>query len=52
MNQDKMYLVNKIFNNKTIRAVWDSKHEKYFVSVVDIVGQSQKVIDQENIGVI
>ena len=38
MNQDKMHLINKIFNNETIRTVWDKEQEKYFVSVVDIVG--------------
>ena len=37
MNQDKMQLVNKIFNNETIRTVWDKKEEKYFISVVDVV---------------
>jgi len=37
MNQDKMRLVNKIFNNETIRTVWDNEQEKYFISVVDIV---------------
>ena len=37
MNQDKMYLVNKLFNNETIRTVWDKEVEKYFISVVDIV---------------
>ena len=38
MNQDKMHLINKIFNNKTIRTVWDKEDEKYYISVVDIVG--------------
>ncbi len=38
MNQDKMYLINKIFNNETIRTVWDKESEKYYISVVDIVG--------------
>ena len=38
MNQDKMHLINKIFNNETIRTVWDKEQEKYFVSVVDIIG--------------
>ena len=38
MNQDKMHLVNKIFNNETIRTVWDKEDEKYYISVVDIVG--------------
>mgnify|MGYP006065306317 FL=1 len=38
VNQDKMYLINKIFNNETIRTVWDKEQEKYFISVIDIVG--------------
>ena len=32
-----MHLVNKIFNNETIRTIWDNEKEKYFISVVDIV---------------
>lgn len=38
MNQDKMHLINKIFNNETIRTVWNKEDEKYYISVVDIVG--------------
>ena len=38
MNQDKMHLINKIFNNETIRTIWDKEEEKYYISVVDIVG--------------
>ena len=38
MEQDKMHLINKIFNNETIRTVWDKDEEKYYISVVDIVG--------------
>ena len=38
MNQDKMHLINKIFNNETIRTVWDKDEEKYYISVVDVVG--------------
>lgn len=38
MNQDKMHLVNKLFNNEIIRTVWDKEQEKYFISVVDLVG--------------
>ena len=38
MNQDKMYIVNKLFKNETIRTVWDNEKEKYYISVVDIVG--------------
>ena len=37
-NQGKMYLINKIFNDETIRTVWDKEEEKYFISVVDVVG--------------
>ena len=37
MDQDKMHLMNKIFNNETIRTIWDKDEEKYFISVVDIV---------------
>ena len=38
MNQDKMHLINKIFNNETIRTVWDKEDEKYYISIIDIVG--------------
>ena len=38
MKQDRMHLINKIFNNETIRTVWDKEKEKYYISVVDIVG--------------
>ena len=38
MNQDKMHLVNKIFNSETIRTVWDKEEEKYYISIVDLVG--------------
>ena len=33
----KIYWVNKILNNETIRTVWDEDLEKYFISVVDVV---------------
>ena len=32
-----MHLINKIFNNETIRTVWDKEEEKYYISVVDII---------------
>ena len=38
MNEEKMYLINKIFNGKNIRTVWNNDEEKYYISVVDIVG--------------
>ncbi len=39
MKQEKMYLINKIFNNKTIRTIWDNDEEKYYVSAVDVAGE-------------
>ena len=38
MKQEKMHLINKIFNNETIRTVWDKEEEKYYISIVDLVG--------------
>ncbi len=38
MNNEKMYLINKLFNNESIRTVWDKDSEKYYISVVDVVG--------------
>jgi len=37
VNQDKMFLVNKIFNNNEIRSVWNKEEEKYYISVVDVI---------------
>ena len=37
MNQNQLYIVNKIFNSETIRTVWNDDDEKYYVSVVDVV---------------
>lgn len=32
-----MYIVNKLFQNETIRTAWDNEEEKYYISVVDII---------------
>ena len=37
MDENKMHLINKIFNNETIRTVWNKEKEKYYISVVDII---------------
>ena len=42
MNQDKMHLINKLFNNETIRTVWDKEQEKYYVSIIDIIAALTK----------
>lgn len=34
MNQDKMHLMNKIFNNETIRTVWDREEEQIELSTI------------------
>lgn len=33
-----MHLINKMFNNETIRTIWDKEEEKYYISIVDLVG--------------
>ena len=38
MKEEKLHLINKLFNNETIRTVWDKESEKYYISVVDVVG--------------
>lgn len=48
MNQDKIHLINKIFNNETIRTAWDKEDEKYYISVVDIVGVLADSSDPRN----
>ena len=37
MKQDKMHLINKLFENDTIRTIWNKEEEKYYISVVDII---------------
>ena len=38
MKQDNMHLINKIFKTETIGTIWDKDEEKYYISIVDIVG--------------
>ena len=37
MEESKMHLINKIFNNETIRTIWSKEEEKYYISIIDIV---------------
>ena len=37
MDKEKIKLINKIFQNKTIRTIWDNEQEKFYISVVDVV---------------
>ncbi len=38
MKEDKLKVINKIFNSEEIRTLWDEDEEKYYVSIVDVVG--------------
>ena len=37
MKEAQMHLINKMFNDKTIRTVWNKEEEKYYISVIDIL---------------
>jgi len=38
MNLENTLEIIKPYDNKKIRAVWDKEEEKYYISVVDVVG--------------
>lgn len=38
MSEEKLQIINKIFKDETIRTIWDKTEEKYYISIVDIVG--------------
>ena len=38
MKENQKHLINKMFNSETIRTVWNREEQKYYISVVDIVG--------------
>lgn len=40
-----MYLINMLFNSEEIRTVWNKEEEKYYVSVVDVVGVLSESVD-------
>ena len=35
---NKLQILNKTFENKKVRTVWNPDEEKYYISVIDIVG--------------
>ena len=37
MNAENLQLINKLFENATIRTVWDKETEKYYISIIDII---------------
>lgn len=50
MEQNKILLINKIFNSEEIRIVWNKKEQKYYVSVIDIIAVLTKSTRPRNIG--
>ena len=38
MRENQIHLINKMFKSETIRTVWNREKQKYYISVVDIVG--------------
>ena len=38
MKENQMHLISKMFNSETIRTVWSKEKQKYYISVVDVVG--------------
>lgn len=38
MKTEKLQIINKIFNNTKIRSIWNKDDEKYYISIVDVVG--------------
>ena len=37
MKDLQIHLINKMFNNDTIRTVWNKEEEKYYISVIDVI---------------
>jgi len=48
MKQENMYLINKIFQTENIRTIWDKEEEKYYISIVDIVGVISESKDKQS----
>lgn len=38
MKQDKLETISNLFENSTIRSIWDPEKEEYYFSVIDIIG--------------
>lgn len=38
MKENHIYLINKMLYSKIIRTVWNREKQKYYISVVDVVG--------------
>ena len=38
MNTNKLQTITNLFENKEIRSIWNAKKEKYYFSVIDVIG--------------
>ena len=38
MEQNKLQTITNLFEDSTIRSIWDSEKEEYYFSVVDVIG--------------
>ena len=45
MKEKEIHMISKIFNSNTIRTVWNSEEEKYYISVVDVIGVLSGSVD-------
>lgn len=46
MHLDKTHLINKIFNNETIRTIWSKEEEKYYISIVEYAILTNEIYKQ------
>ena len=47
MDENKLQVISKFFNNDSIRTIWDKEKETYYISVVDVVGVLAESKDQQ-----
>lgn len=47
MNEEKLQLISKLFQDLPIRTVWNREEEKYYISVVDVVGILTDSVDKQ-----
>lgn len=38
MKENKLETISNLFENSTIRSIWDKEKEEYYFSVVDVIG--------------
>ena len=48
MENNKLETISKLFEDKEIRSIWDSEKEKYYFSVVDVIGALTESIDSKD----